>query len=160
MAKRWIAVSGAAVLALGPAVVLAPGADATGAAGAAGETIVRTCKTTVNKQKVKLRAELQLRSADDNDVNSVSIRATDRDEAGGFKNSKVDLRKIILRVKDESNKLVAKGETPSSPYSVDLGNASNEVGRVHTEARWRSGNEVRVVECNFTFSDSDTSGNG
>ncbi|MBA3744781.1 hypothetical protein [Sporichthya sp.] len=157
MGKRWSAATGALVVAAGSAIIWAP------AAQAAEDTIVRTCKGNVDGEKVKLRATLHLRSQSDNDVTALDLRATDNNESGGFRNADVNLRKVLFRVKDEDGKLVAKSESPSSPFGVDLGSAGEEVGRVHTEAKFRSGDRTGVVICTFTFKDSDNeggSGNG
>jgi hypothetical protein len=156
MGKRWAAGVGALVVAAGSAAISAPGAGA--AAGHSGSDIVRTCKGTVGGEKVKLRATLH-RTSTDNDVSAVDIRATDRDETGGFLNSDVDLRRIVLRVKDESGTIVARTRTPSSPFSVDLGNAGQEVGKVHTDAKFRAHCHTTIVECNFTFKETGGSGN-
>jgi hypothetical protein len=155
--KRWGAAVGALVVAAGSAVIWAPTADAAG--DATGNNVVRTCKGTVGGEKVKLKAVLH-RSSADNDVDAVDIRATDSSEVGGFKNLEVDLRKIVLRVKDENKKVVARTSSPSSPFSVDLGSAGQEVGRVHTEAKFRANDRQTVLECNFTFTESGGSSNG
>jgi hypothetical protein len=154
--KRWGAAAGALIVAAGSAV-WAPSADATG--NATGNDIVRTCKGTVGGEKVKLRATLH-RSSADNDVDAVDVRATDSGETGGFLNPDVDLRRIVLRVKDEGGKIVAHARTPSSPFSDDLGSAGQEVGRVHTDAKFQAHSRTTIVECNFTFKESPTSGNG
>jgi hypothetical protein len=156
MGKRWAAGVGALVVAAGSAVVGAPGAGAV--ATHDGNDIVRTCKGTVGGEKVKLRATLH-RTSSDNDVSAVDIRATDRDETGGFLNPDVDLRRIVLRVKNESGEIVAKTRTPSSPFSVDLGSAGQEVGKVHTDAKFRSHSRTTILECNFTFTEPAGSGN-
>ncbi|HUR75710.1 MAG TPA: hypothetical protein VMZ00_15620 [Sporichthya sp.] len=152
MGKRWIAATGALVVVAGSAVISAP------AAQAADPTVVRTCTGKVAGEKVKLKAVLHLRSASDNDVHAVDLRATDQTETGGFRNRDVDLRKLTLRVKDESGKVAAKTSTPSSPFGVDLGSAGDEVGKVHAEARWRSHERTGVVVCNFTFQESGDGG--
>lgn len=147
MGKRWAAATGALVIASGSAVIWAPAAEA------AEETIVRICKGTVGGEKVKLRAALHLRSADDNDITAINLRATDNNENGTFRNRDVNLRKLLLRVKDESGELKARVETARSRLGVDLGSAGSEVGRVHAEARFRTDNGRGVVVCTFTFSD-------
>lgn len=148
--KRWGAAAGALVVAAGSAVIWAPGAGAS--AQHNGFDIVRTCKGTNDGNNVKLRATLH-RTSSDNDVTSVDLRATDQDETGGFRNADVDLRRLVIRVKDESKTLVRSAHSSSSPYTAVLGTAGQEVGKIHTEARFRSGGQKTVVECNFTFSE-------
>lgn len=160
MGKRGTAAAGALVVAAGSAVIWAPAAQALAQAD---NTIIRTCKGTVDGEKVKLRATLHLRSMGDNDITALDLRATDNNESGGFRNGDVNLRKVLFRVKDESKKLVANAESKSSPFGVDLGSAGEEVGRVHTEAKFRSGDRTGVVICTFTFKDAENdggSGNG
>ena len=111
-------------------------------------------------EPIKLRVTLHLRSASGNDVDAVDIRATDRDETGSFRNLGVDLRRISMRVKNANADVVARVTTPSSPFAVDLGDASDNVGKVHTEARFRAHQHVTVIGCNFTFTSTPTSGNG
>jgi hypothetical protein len=146
-------------VAAGPAVAWVPSAGAATDTSTANNNVVRTCKGKVGGEKVKLRATLH-RTSTDNDVNAVDIRATDRDEVGGFRNADVDLRRIVLRVKDESGKVVARTRTPSSPFSVDLGSAGQEVGKIHTEARFRAHGQRTILECNFTFREPAGSSNG
>lgn len=156
MGKRWAAATGAVVMAAGSSIIWAAPA-----AQAAENEIIRTCKGSVDGEKVKLRATLHLRATGDNDIEAIDLRATDNNESGGFRNVDVNLRKVLFRVKDESGKLVAKSESQSSPFGVDLGTAGEEVGRVHAEAKFRSGDRTGVVICTFTFKDSDSgSGNG
>ena len=150
--KRWAAATGALVIATGSAVVWAPAAEA------AEETLVRICKGTVGGEKVKLRAALHLRSDSDNDITAIDLRATDDGESGTFRNRDVNLRKLLLRVKDETGDLRARLETSRSRLGIDLGSAGNEVGRVHAEARFRAGSSRGFVVCTFTFSDSDNDG--
>lgn len=151
--SRWAAGTGALVIVGGSTLVWAASP-----AQAAEETLVRICKGTVDGEKVKLRAALHLRSDSDNDITAIDLRATDNGESGTFRNRDVNLRKLLLRVKDENGNLKARLETARSPLGIDLGSAGNEVGRVHTEARFRAGDGRGVVICTFTFSDSENEG--
>lgn len=150
--NRRAAAVGALVIAAGSGLIWAPPAQA------AEQTLVRICKGTVDGEKVKLRAALHLRSDSDNDITAIDLRATDNSETGTFRNGDVNLRKLLLRVKDENGNLKARLQTAHSPLGIDLGSAGKEVGRVHAEARFRAGDGRGVVVCTFTFSDSDTEG--
>lgn len=152
MGKRWAAATGALVIATGSAVIWAPAAEA------ADPTVVRTCTGKVGGEKVKLKATLHLRSTTDNDVNAVDLRATDKTETGSFRNRDVDLRKIVLRVRDDDNDLALKAKSPSSPFGVDTGGKGDEVRKVHAEAKFRANDRTSIVACNFTFTETGDEG--
>jgi hypothetical protein len=121
--------------------------------------VKRTCTGKIRGEAVKMKVTLHLRAKGDNDVHAVDIRATDRDEKHSFRNRDVDLRRIRMWVKDEDGNVVARTSTPSSPFGVDQGSAGTEVGRVRTEAKFRTHGATGYVGCNFIFEDSG-SGSG
>ena len=154
MEKRWAAAAGAFVVAVGSAGVWAPAAEA------AGTIVNRTCSGKIAGEFVKMKVTLQLRASGDNDINAVTIRATDRAERLSFRNADVDLRRLRMWVKDEAGNVVARSSVTNSRFAVDLGSAGKEVGRIRTEAVFRTHGAVGFVGCNFLFTDSGSdSGN-
>ncbi len=145
--QRWSAAMGALVIAAGSAVIAGP-------AEAAGAVVKRTCTGKIAGEPVKMKVILHLRAKGDNDVTAVDIRATDRDERYSFRNSDVDLRRIRMWVRDEAGNVVARSSIPSSPFGVDLGSAGVEVGRIRTEAQFRTNGATGFVGCNFLFTDT------
>lgn len=146
------------------ALMVVGGVTAVPAEAASGPRAVRIC-TFTGPGDIPLRVKLLvlLRSADDNDVRGIRVRATDRDEQGRFRDSRVRVGRVDIGI--EGTVQETEGGAISSAMAVrrqgspafkrlNPNGAGSELSQVYAEVVFRlPGGKRSVALCTADLKD-------
>lgn len=116
----------AGALALGgtPIAAAAPTAPST----TANHEFTHGCSATIDGQKLRVKLTVTFTGPRSNDVKRVTVRATDNNESGVFRNSAVNLYRARIKVNGSKGTRVNRTSS-SSPFSTSLDPNSRSSGR-------------------------------
>lgn len=128
------------VLVLAPALAASALAVVPAAADeAASDTYTRACRHEIVGTVLHIRLTVQFAGPNSDDIKKISVRATDNDESGMFKNPAVELTSALVKVNGPDDQTTTLNKSyKASPFSTNVGPRSNgkDAARVTTIVTW------------------------